>query len=212
MCWQAPRCSSSDRNRKRRELHSEAHAFLLFLFLFIFQHLLGEMSIEELDEGPRAMMITPITMPMMRRAEGACRVLFMTSFSFSFCFSPFCCFCVENSGLEPGFNGRFVQSFANDDEDILPLRDGFQRLPAAVAFSSSQPVVPCGSGAKPFTRSTWPQAASANRWSAAACSCCSVRCCSRKHRELKASCSSNAAFRSWPACSRRPQWRQGRHR
>mgnify|MGYP006961000990 CR=1 FL=1 len=63
---------------------------------------------------------------MMRRAEGACRVLFMTSFSFSFCFSPFCCFCVENSGLEPGFNGRFVQSFANDDEHILPLRDGFQ--------------------------------------------------------------------------------------
>ena len=73
------------------------------------------------------MMITPTTMPMMRRAEGACRVLFMTSFSFSFCFSPFCCFCVENSGLEPGFNGRFVQSFANDDEHILPLRDGFQR-------------------------------------------------------------------------------------
>ena len=72
-------------------------------------------------------MITPTTMPMMRRAEGACRVLFMTSFSFSFCFSPFCCFCVENSGLEPGFNGRFVQSFANDDEHILPLRDGFQR-------------------------------------------------------------------------------------
>ena len=66
-------------------------------------------------------MITPTTMPMMRRAEGACRVLFMTFFSFSFCFSPFCCFCVENSGLEPGFNGRFVQSFANDDEHILPL-------------------------------------------------------------------------------------------
>ena len=71
-------------------------------------------------------MITPTTMPMMRRAEGACRVLFMTFFSFSFCFSPFCCFCVDNSGLEPGFNGRFVQSFANDDEHILPLRDGFQ--------------------------------------------------------------------------------------
>lgn len=28
------------------------------------------------------MMITPTTMPMMRRAEGACRVLFMTSFLF----------------------------------------------------------------------------------------------------------------------------------
>lgn len=98
---------------------------MLFLFLFIFQHLLGEMSIEELDEkGPKSMMITSITMPRMRRAEGACWVLFMTFFSFSFCFSPFCCFCVENSGLEPGFNGRFVQSFANDDEHILPLHGG----------------------------------------------------------------------------------------
>ena len=56
---------------------------MLFLFLFIFQHLLGEMSIEELDEkGPKSMMITSITMPMMRRAEGACRVLLMTSFLF----------------------------------------------------------------------------------------------------------------------------------
>ncbi len=26
---------------------------MLFLFLFIFQHLLGEMSIEELDEGSK---------------------------------------------------------------------------------------------------------------------------------------------------------------
>ena len=26
---------------------------MLFLFLFIFQHLLGEMSIEELDEGAK---------------------------------------------------------------------------------------------------------------------------------------------------------------
>ena len=75
-----------------------------------------------------------------------------------------------------------------------PCGMGSSVLPAAVAFSSSQPVVPCGSGAKPFTRSTWPQAASANRWSAAACSCCSVRCCSRKHRELKASCSSKCSF------------------
>ena len=59
---------------------------MLFLFLFIFQHLLGEMSIEELDEkGPKSMMITSITMPRMRRAEGACWVLFMTFFSFSFC-------------------------------------------------------------------------------------------------------------------------------
>ena len=70
------------------------------------------------------MMITPTTMPMMCRAEGACRVLFMTSF----CFSPFCCFCVENSGLQPCFNGRLVQPFANDDEHILPLRDGGQRF------------------------------------------------------------------------------------
>ena len=76
---------------------------MLFLFLFIFQHLLGEMSIEELDEGAKG-----DDDNTHHRAEGACRVLFMTSFSFSFCFSLFCCFCVENSGLEPGFNGRFV--------------------------------------------------------------------------------------------------------
>ena len=37
----------------------------------------------------------------------------------------------------------------------------------------------------------------------AACSCCSVRCCSRKHRELKASCSSKCSF-SQLAC-RYPQ-------
>ena len=48
-----PHCGSFCKYCFMKPLHSEAHAFLLFLFLFIFQRLLGEMSIEELDEGAK---------------------------------------------------------------------------------------------------------------------------------------------------------------
>ena len=62
--------------------HSEAHAFFYSFSCLYFSTFWAKCPSKNWMKGPRAMMITPITMPMMRRAEGACRVLFMTSFSF----------------------------------------------------------------------------------------------------------------------------------